>query len=386
MAAERYSVSAFQTLLEKANRLATTAEQHDRDKKLPQAFAQYKQTLQTYLTVIEDMLFTCIHFQERNEDLLREITPNDKYRKPTHPQPDRSKQDVDALDFEGSSNLNRLPGVLSITPDKPVKWSDVVGHETPKFILKLAILDRCPIKHPIMFTGKRQSIKSILLFGPSGCGKSYLTKAMIGAAKDWVCIDVNMASLIRDAPQGMEDMYVKSLFKAARLAGWCLVLLQDVHELFKPCEKPSDEQRQQKLRENIAKEVKFINENLTYEVTICVATTNAPKLVDSFFVGAFQKRIFIPMPRPEERMRIFKQHVGKAPHTITDDQWIEVADRTAGFCGEDILSVVMQTFKESGELTFAEVSGALEHFKPKNTPEDIEECFKFKKEHAATSA
>ncbi|KAH9379622.1 hypothetical protein HPB48_022062 [Haemaphysalis longicornis] len=202
MAAERYSVSAFQTLLEKANRLATTAEQHDRDKKLPQAFAQYKQTLQTYLTVIEDMLFTCIHFQERNEDLLREITPNDKYRKPTHPQPDRSKQDVDALDFEGSSNLNRLPGVLSITPDKPVKWSDVVGHETPKFILKLAILDRCPIKHPIMFTGKRQSIKSILLFGPSGCGKSYLTKAMIGAAKDWVCIDVNMASLIRDAATG----------------------------------------------------------------------------------------------------------------------------------------------------------------------------------------
>ncbi|KAH9379621.1 hypothetical protein HPB48_022063 [Haemaphysalis longicornis] len=153
-----------------------------------------------------------------------------------------------------------------------------------------------------------------------------------------------------------------------------------------PCSYFPSPRRQQKLRENIAKEVKFINENLTYEVTICVATTNAPKLVDSFFVGAFQKRIFIPMPRPEERMRIFKQHVGKAPHTITDDQWIEVADRTAGFCGEDILSVVMQTFKESGELTFAEVSGALEHFKPKNTPEDIEECFKFKKEHAATSA
>ncbi|KAH8027838.1 hypothetical protein HPB51_010484 [Rhipicephalus microplus] len=243
MATEKYSAASFQSVLEKANEQATKAEQHDRERKLPQAFIMYKQTLQTYLTVIEDMLFQCIRFQERNEDLLRIITPNDKYRKPSHPQPDRSKQDTDVNDFEPTSNMNRLPGVLSITPDKPVKWSDVIGHETPKFILKLAILDRCPIKHPVMFTGKRKTLKSILLFGPTGCGKSYLTKAMIGAAKDWVCIDVNVASLMRDAPEGAEDLYVKSLFKAARLAAWCLLVLQDVQELFKPTQKPEEEHR-----------------------------------------------------------------------------------------------------------------------------------------------
>ncbi|KAL3174045.1 hypothetical protein MRX96_011787 [Rhipicephalus microplus] len=116
MATEKYSAASFQSVLEKANEQATKAEQHDRERKLPQAFIMYKQTLQTYLTVIEDMLFQCIRFQERNEDLLRIITPNDKYRKPSHPQPDRSKQDTDVNDFEPTSNMNRLPGVLSITP------------------------------------------------------------------------------------------------------------------------------------------------------------------------------------------------------------------------------------------------------------------------------
>ncbi|KAH7933473.1 hypothetical protein HPB49_012968 [Dermacentor silvarum] len=385
MATEKYSAAAFQTVLEKANEQATKAEQHDRDKKLPQAFVMYKQTLQTYLTVIEDMLFQCIRFQERNEDLLRIITPNDKYRKPTHPQPDRSKQDADVNDFEPTSNMNRLPGVLSITPDKPVKWSDVIGHETPKFVLKLAILDRCPIKHPVMFTGKRKTLKSILLFGPTGCGKSYLTKAMIGAAKDWVCIDVNVASLMRDAPEGAEDLYVKSLFKAARLSAWCLLVLQDVQELFKPTDKPVEEHRYQKLRQSIANEVKFINDNMTAEVTLCIATTNAPKLIDSFFATAFQKRIFIPLPRPEERMRIFKQHIGKSPNTITDDQWIELADRSSGYSGEDILSIVMHTFKDTGDLTFEELSAAIEQYKPRNAPDDIQACLKFKEEHANTS-
>ncbi|CAN8023472.1 hypothetical protein HPB47_002077 [Ixodes persulcatus] len=383
MSTEKFSASSFQQVLEKANEHATRAEQHDRDKKLPEAFRMYKQTLQTYLTVIEEMLFQCIRFQERNEDLLRAIATSDKYRK-TPNLPDK-KADVDVNDFEPTSNMNRLPGVLAFTPDKAVKWTDVIGHETPKFVLKLAVLDRCPIKHPIMFTGKRRTLKSILLFGPSGCGKSYLTKALCGSVKDWLCIDVNIATLIKDAPEGAEDLYIKSLFKAARLATWAVIILQDVQELFKTAQKAEDDQKNQKIRQSIADELKFLNDTFTQEITIVVATTNAPKIIEPYFVNAFQKRIFLPLPRPEERLRILKQHVGKAPNTITDEQWIELTDKLAGYTGEDILSLVIQTYKDEGDLEFDELSVAIDQIKPKNTAEDIRDCFKFKEQYANTS-
>ncbi|CAN7941568.1 unnamed protein product [Ixodes hexagonus] len=382
MSTEKFSTTSFQQVLEKANEQATKAEQHDRDKKLPEAFRMYKQTLQTYLTVIEEMLFQCIRFQERNEDLLRAITTSDKFRKmPNVPE----KKVDDTNDFEPTSNMNRLPGVLAFTPDKPVKWTDVIGHETPKFVLKLAVLDRCPIKHPIMFTGKRRTLKSILLFGPSGCGKSYLTKALCGSVKDWVCIDVNVATLLKDAPPGAEDLYIKSLFKAARLTTWAVIVLQDVQELFKPTPKKEDEQRSQKVRQSIVDEVKFINETFTQEITVVVATTNAPKMIEPYFVNAFQKRIFLPLPRPEERLRILKQHVGKAPNAITEEKWIEVTDKLSGYSGEDILSLVMHTYKDTGDLTAEELLAAVDQIKPKNTVDDIQACFKFKEEYACTS-
>lgn len=381
MTPEKYSASSFQAVLDKANEQATKAEQHDRDKKVPEAFRMYKQTLQTYLTVIEEMLFQCIRFQERNEDLLRAITTSDKYRKPS--QSDK-KADIDVNDYEPTSNLHRLPGVLGLTPDKPVKWSDVIGHETPKFVLKLAVLDRCPIKHPVMFTGKRKTLNSILLFGPSGCGKSYLTKALCGQARDWICMDVNVATLIRDAPEGAEDLYVKSLFKAARLSTWGILALQDVHELFMPSNKPEDEHRYQKIRQCIVDEVKYINGNYTAEVTLVIASTNAPKMIDSYFISAFQKRIFLPLPRPEERLKILKQHVGKTTNTMTDDQWIELVDKMPGYSGEDILSVVLHSYKEPGEITFEDMSAVIEKIKPKNTADEIQACYKFKDEYAST--
>ncbi|XP_064487943.1 vacuolar protein sorting-associated protein 4A-like [Ornithodoros turicata] len=383
MSSEKYSATTYQGVLEKANEQATKAEQHDREKKLPEAFRMYKLTLQTYLTVIEEMLFQCIRFQERNEDLLRAITSSDKYRKiPNQPE---KKAEPDATDFEPTSNMHRLPGVLALTPDKPVKWTDIIGHETPKFILKLAVLDRCPLKHPIMFTGKRKTLKSMLLFGPSGCGKTYLTKALCGMAKDWVTVDVSVPGMVRDAPEGAEDVYVKSIFKSARLCNWCVLCLQDVHEIFVPSTKPEDEQRYQKIKDGIIGELKYINDTFAAEITLVVATTNNPSALDSIFVNAFQKKIYLPLPRPEERLKLLKQHVGKAQNNLTDEQWFELVDKTSGFCGEDILELVLQTHKDTGELAAADLEGAIDKFKPRNAPEDVQACMKFKEEYANTA-
>ncbi|XP_077531219.1 vacuolar protein sorting-associated protein 4-like [Haemaphysalis longicornis] len=386
MARENYSAAAFQAVLDKATEQASKAEQSERDKKLPEAFLMYKQSLQTYLMVIEELLFSCNRFQERNEELLLSLDSTDKLRKHAKAGKERAKQPEDESDFEPTANMNRLPGVLCLSPDQPVRWGDVIGHETPKFVLKLAVLDRCPIKHPIMFTGKRRTLKSILLFGPSGCGKTYLTKALMGAAKDWVCMDVNMAKLIRDAPEGAEDLYIKSLFKAARLAAWAILVLQDIHLLFKPSDKPTEELRNQRIRQSVASEIQFLNDTITAEITLCVATTSSPRMIEPSFAGVFKKFVYVPLPRAPERLRIFKQLVGRDPCEVTDDEWTTVVNKTQGYSGADILTVVMHTYKDSDRpLTFNELSLATDLYRPRNTADDIQACLRFKHQHASTA-
>lgn len=379
---EKLTTTSFQAGLEKASEQASKAQQHERDKKSSEAFRMYKHSLQTYLTIIEEMLFQCVHFQERNEDLLRAIAGSDKYHKPNQPE---KKADVGVDGSDLRSHLCRLPGVLLLDLSKPVRWSHIIGHDTPKFVLKLAVLDRCPIKHPIMFTGRRKTLKSMLLFGPSGCGKSYLVKALCCQAKDWVCIDVNIATILNEAPLGAEHLYVKTLFKSARLTTWAVLALQDVHVLFLPPENLEDEPRYQRIRQCIVDEIKFINYTFTAEITIVVATTNAPQLLDAHFVAAFQKLIFFPLPRPDERLKIFKQHAGKLANNITDAHWIELVDKTSGYSGEDILSIVLRSTREHEELSYEVMAAKLEKLRPGNTAVAIQACYKFKEDYANTS-
>jgi katanin p60 ATPase-containing subunit A1 len=50
-----------------------------------------------------------------------------------------------------------------------VTFDDIVGLESPKSIVKEALL--LPMKYPHFFTGILEPWKGILLFGPPGTGK-----------------------------------------------------------------------------------------------------------------------------------------------------------------------------------------------------------------------
>ena len=57
-------------------------------------------------------------------------------------------------------------------------------------------------------------------------------------------------------------------------------------------------------------------------------------------LSRFEKRIYIPLPGPEARRRMFEIHVGNTPCQLTPKDYRTLADKTDGFSGSDISTVV----------------------------------------------
>jgi vacuolar protein-sorting-associated protein 4 len=54
----------------------------------------------------------------------------------------------------------------------------------------------------------------------------------------------------------------------------------------------------------------------------------------------FEKRIYIPLPDPDARKRMFELNVGTTPCTLTQPEYRTLATKTEGYSGSDIAVVV----------------------------------------------
>lgn len=54
----------------------------------------------------------------------------------------------------------------------------------------------------------------------------------------------------------------------------------------------------------------------------------------------FEKRIYIPLPGPEARRRMFEIHVGSTPCELSPKDYRTLAERTEGYSGSDISIIV----------------------------------------------
>jgi vacuolar protein-sorting-associated protein 4 len=54
----------------------------------------------------------------------------------------------------------------------------------------------------------------------------------------------------------------------------------------------------------------------------------------------FDKRIYIPLPELKARAVMFKVHLGDTPHSLTMEDFNQLASRTEGYSGSDISVVV----------------------------------------------
>ena len=88
---------------------------------------------------------------------------------------------------------------------------------------------------------------------------------------------------------------------------------------------------------------------------LVLGATNLPWEIDPAVRRRFEKRIYISLPDPESRAAILKYHIGKTPHSLTEDQFKEIAESADGFSGSDISTLakdaIMAPLRKCQEAT-----------------------------------
>ena len=114
-------------------------------------------------------------------------------------------------DHELQSLASSLQGdILDVSPN--VKWSDIVGLEDSKRLLKEAIV--LPLQHPSLFQGLLKPWKGVLLFGLPGTGKTLLAKAS-ATESDTTFFNISASSIVSKF-RGDSEKLIKVLFNLAR--------------------------------------------------------------------------------------------------------------------------------------------------------------------------
>ncbi|GJJ13938.1 hypothetical protein Clacol_008195 [Clathrus columnatus] len=254
---------------------------------------------------------------------------------------------------EDDSDTKKLRAGLTsaILTEKPnVKWEDVAGLEGAKESLKEAVI--LPIKFPHLFTGKRTPWRGILLYGPPGTGKSYLAKAVATEAKS-TFFSVSSSDLT-------VGRLVKQLFTMARENKPAIIFIDEVDSLC-GTRGEGESEASRRIKTEFLVQMNGVGHDDTG--VLVLGATNIPWQLDNAIKRRFEKRIYIPLPGPEARRRMFELNVGNTPCELTPKQYKELANKTDGYTGSDISVVVRDALMQPVRKVLSAT-----HFKPFKVP------------------
>ena len=75
---------------------------------------------------------------------------------------------------------------------------------------------------------------------------------------------------------------------------------------------------------------------------LVLGASNVPWELDPAARRRFEKRIYIPLPDLYARKILFQNKLGKTPHNMSDEDFMELAEATEGYSGSDIAIVVKE--------------------------------------------
>ncbi len=251
------------------------------------------------------------------------------------PGPDIGDTESEGPDSELQDDIASL-----VIREKPsVKWEDVANLEEAKQALREAII--LPILRPDLFTGARHPWKGVLLFGPPGCGKTLIAKAVANET-DATFFNADAGSLVSKW-LGESERLVKQLFTSARKSQPSIVFLDEVDAL--TAERGSDQVGgERRLKTQFLVEIDGMKSRKDDRV-IVLGATNRPWDIDPAFRRRFERRIYVPTPEKDARVRIFEIHT-RGIDLDSDVDFDHLGDLTDGFAGSDIAHICREAALE----------------------------------------
>jgi SpoVK/Ycf46/Vps4 family AAA+-type ATPase len=242
------------------------------------------------------------------------------------------KETISESKTESKSTFSAFEDLV-ITEKPNVKWEDIAGLEEVKKAIREAIV--YPTKRPDLFP--LGFPRGILLYGPPGCGKT-LIAAAVATEIDAVFFSVDAASIMSKW-LGEAEKNVARLFRAAREAaikhGAAIIFIDEIDSLLGV--RYNEVGGEVRVRNQFLKETDGIMDKGKNWPIYVIGATNKPWTLDWGFIRRFQKRIYVPLPDFETRLKIYQLYTQKL--VMKDVDLYELAKLSEGYSGSDIRDV-----------------------------------------------
>ena len=220
--------------------------------------------------------------------------------------------------------------------NKKVLFKDIAGNENAKQELQEMVEF---LKNPKKFIDMGAKIpKGVLMTGLPGTGKTMLAKAVAGEAG--VPFFYLSGSDFVEMFVGVGASRVRDLFKMAKKMSPSIIFIDEIDAVGRSRGVGvggGNDEREQTLNQ-ILVEMDGFEPN---EKVIVMAATNRDDVLDKALLrpGRFDRRVRIDLPDRKDRRAILDIHAHTKPFDESVDVQV-IADRTAGFSGADLESVM----------------------------------------------
>ncbi|MGD8453534.1 MAG: ATP-binding protein [Phycisphaerae bacterium] len=223
-----------------------------------------------------------------------------------------------------------------IVREKPnIHFTDIAGLEDVKEEIYLKMI--YPFRHPEL--AQHYGIDTgggLLLYGPPGTGKTMIAKAV--ACEVEATMFVISPAQIMSKWVGEAEQNVRKLFEAAKDEEKSVIFIDEIEALV-PARRRSDSTVMQRVVPQILQELEGFDRRAG-RALMFMGATNEPWSLDRAVMrpGRFDSRVYVPLPDPAARFKLFEIYLGKRP--LEDDvDFAALVEQTNGYSGADIKAI-----------------------------------------------
>lgn len=253
------------------------------------------------------------------------------------------------LRIADAEQLSRIVPALEATIHRPsspadrVTRRDIAGLAFVKTQIEEVLI--LPRMHPHLFASAlTRPARGLLLFGPPGTGKTLLAR-WIAAECGATFFNINASSVLSKWI-GEAEKTVKALFQLAAERQPSVIFVDEVDSLLSQ-RRDQDNESSRRVKNEFLTSLEGAD-TAAGDKVLLVGATNMPWELDQAALRRLPKRLYVPLPGRCARMALLQRQLQMHSEKtglrgeISEAEMGLVADRTAGFSGSDLQSLLQE--------------------------------------------